>query len=315
MSGRKAVDRLRLVADGVSHGFDGKPVLEDVSLTVEPGEVLAIVGPSGTGKTTLLRLLALFSRPNGGRIALDDALSGTHGATDGGSVATVRADGQADASMAGQADASMAGQADASTDGHADSDARDAWSLSDEERLGLRRRIGLVAQDRSLFSASVGYNAAYGLGVRRSRWGRLRGSLLRTVGAWSPPDAALDALDTVGMADMVDKHAESLSSGEAQRVGVARALAVDPDVLLLDEPTSNLDPRNTAVIEDAVREAKARGIGVALATHDMAQARRVADKTAVVLDGTCIEHGPTERVFESPHDDRARQFVAGELVY
>jgi tungstate transport system ATP-binding protein len=117
------------------------------------------------------------------------------------------------------------------------------------------------------------------------------------------------------MAEMVDKHAESLSSGEAQRVGVARALAVDPDALLLDEPTSNLDPRNTAVIEDAMREAKSRGIGVAIATHDMDQARRVADKTAVVLDGTCIEYGPTERVFESPRDDRARQFVAGELVY
>ncbi|WP_224333672.1 ATP-binding cassette domain-containing protein [Haloprofundus halobius] len=298
MSARNAATdrlRLRLVADGVSHGFDGESVLEDVSLTVEPGEVLAIVGPSGTGKTTLLRLLALFSRPDDGRIALDDV--GSDSATDA-----------ADPAGGGLV-------ADARADGRGESSARDAWSLSDEERLRLRRRIGLVAQDRSLFSASVAYNAAYGLAVRRSRASRLRSSLLRTVGVWSPPKAALDALETVGMVEMVDKHAESLSSGEAQRVGVARALAVDPDVLLLDEPTSNLDPRNTAVIENAMGEAKERGIGVALATHDMAQAQRVADKTAVVLEGTCIEHGPTERVFESPRDDRARQFVAGELVY
>ncbi|WP_224267917.1 ATP-binding cassette domain-containing protein [Haloprofundus salinisoli] len=290
MSEQEATDRLRLVADGVSRGFDGKPVLEDVSLSVEPGEVLAIVGPSGTGKTTLLRLLALFSRPDEGRIGLGDVAKSPTNAPDGG-VADVRTNGRLDATT------------------------RDAWALSDEERLRLRRRIGLVAQDRSLFSASVAYNAAYGLGVRRGRSSRLRASLARAVGRWSPPDAALDALETVGMVEMADEHAESLSSGEAQRVGVARALAVDPDVLLLDEPTSNLDPRNTAVIEDAMREAKARGIGVALATHDMAQARRVADKTAVVLDGACIEHGPTERVFESPRDDRASQFIAGELVY
>jgi tungstate transport system ATP-binding protein len=83
----------------------------------------------------------------------------------------------------------------------------------------------------------------------------------------------------------------------------------------LDEFTSNLDPRNTAVLEAAVSRARDRGIGVAMATHDMQQARRIADRTAVLLGGTCIERGPTRRVFERPNDERAAKFVAGELVY
>lgn len=192
---------------------------------------------------------------------------------------------------------------------------REVWAMTDEERLRVRRRLGMVFQHRSLFSATVASNAAYGLRVRAS-WGeRIRAAARGFLGSAETPRAAEEALRTVGMAEKADRHAASLSGGEAQRVAIARALAPEPDVLLFDEPTSNLDPRNTAIVEEAVRAARDRGMGVCLATHDMQQARRVSDRTAVLLGGEIIECGPTAKVFEAPTDSRTREFLDGELVY
>lgn len=254
-----------LAVESVSYGYgESERVLRNVSLRATPGKVLGLIGPSGTGKTTLLRLLALFDPPDDG---------------------TVRVDGT------------------------------DAWTLAEEERTRSRRRIGMVFQDRSLFSTTVAHNAAYGLAVRRSWHERARSWLAELVGSPSLSEPVEDALGTVGLAEMADRRAKSLSAGEAQRVAFARALATEPDVLLLDEPTSNLDPRNTAVIEEAVVAARDRGIGVVIATHDMQQAERIADDVAVLLDGTVIERGPADVVFESPSDERAQAFIDGELVY
>jgi tungstate transport system ATP-binding protein len=252
-------------ASGIHHSYDGEPVFEDVSLSVERGEVLAVIGPSGVGKSTLLRLLALFERPDGGTIGYE----GT-----------------------------------------------DVWSVSEDRRLALRRNVGMVFQEASLFDASVLRNAEYGLHVRQSWPSRLKRGAAELVGRHNgTTEAAREALSVVGLDDKEEQNARSLSGGEAQRVAFARALAYDPDVLLLDEPSSDLDPRNTAVLEEAVGEARDRGIGVVLATHDMNQAKRVADRVAVLLGEEVIEVGPTERVFEEPRDERVRKFIEGELIY
>ena len=174
--------------------------------------------------------------------------------------------------------------------------------------------MGMVFQEANLFEASVRRNVAYGRHIRRDWHDRLGHWLARLDGRQTDEHVA-EALRIVGLADAATRRADSLSGGEAQRVAFARALAYDPDYLLLDEPTSDLDPRNTAVIEDAIDTARARGLGVAVATHDMNQAERVADRVAVVLEGQVIEVGPTDRVFGDPDDPRARKFIDGELVY
>ena len=258
---QSSAERLRL-AD-VSHGFDGTDVLDSVTLSVEQGEIVAIIGPSGTGKTTLLRLLATFHDPDAGTVSLDG---------------------------------------------------EDIWTLSGEQRLAARRRIGMVFQEPNLFDATVRRNVDYGLQIRRGWRERLR-RLLSRVGTSEADPAVAGALETVGLGDAHGQQADSLSGGEAQRVAFARALAYDPDFLLLDEPTSDLDPRNTAVLEAAMETARSEDRGVAIATHDMNQAERIADRVAVMLGGKLIEVGPAERVFENPHDERARKFIDGELVY
>ncbi|WP_311171713.1 phosphate ABC transporter ATP-binding protein [Halobellus ordinarius] len=248
----------------ITHGYGDETVIEDLSLSVDPGEVLAIIGPSGVGKTTVLRILSLFLQPDGGEVILD-------------------------------------GQG--------------VWSLDKEARLERRRRIGMVFQEASLFDATVARNVEYGLRVRRSWNDRLRDALGSLVGSDGTPETVDESLEVVGLRDSAAQEARSLSGGEAQRVSFARALAYDPAYLLLDEPTSDLDPRNTAVIEDAIHEARERGIGVVVATHDMHQAERIADRVAVLLGDGFTEIGPAQTIFEDPTDERTRKFISGELVY
>jgi tungstate transport system ATP-binding protein len=259
----RATAKTGLGATAITQGFDGTDVLDGVTLTVEQGEIVAIIGPSGTGKTTLLRLLALFHSPDSGSVTVE----GTN-----------------------------------------------VWEQSNSERLTARRRIGMVFQEPNLFDTTVRRNVHYGLQIRRSWRDRVRRVLGRLRTDEAVP-AVAEALRVVGLADSQHQQVESLSGGEAQRVAFARALAYDPDYLLLDEPTSDLDPRNTAVLEEAMEAARAEGRGVAIATHDMNQAERVADRVAVMVGGELIEVGPTDRVFSEPHDERARKFIDGELVY
>jgi len=166
--------------------------------------------------------------------------------------------------------------------------------------LELRRRISMVFQRPELLHGCVQANVEYGL--------RLRGR--------HDPQRTARVMAELGLTDLAQQAVGSLSGGEMQRVALARVLALDPRVLLLDEPTANLDPHNVALIEDRLRAVRASGTTtIVLVTHHLPQARRLADRVGLLLDGSLCEIAPTERFFDEPQDPRTRAFVGGEMIY
>lgn len=167
--------------------------------------------------------------------------------------------------------------------------------------LGQRRRVTQVFQRPYLLDRSVEANVAYGLSVRG-----LAGAKLRVK----------EALAEVGLEDMAGRAARTLSGGEAQRVALARALVLQPDVLLLDEPSANLDPFNVSVIENVLKRlGKEQRTTIVLVTHNVFQARRLASRVMLLLQGEVVEVADVKTFFESPSDPRTGAFVRGEMVY
>jgi ABC-type phosphate transport system, ATPase component len=225
----------------------GKTILRNVSLKVESGETLAIMGPSGAGKTSLLRIINGLDRPDAGKVLIDGQDTGSG------------------------------------------------------NRLALRRSMAMVFQKPVPFSMSVYDNIAYGLRLRRAS----RHDIDRAVS---------DALALLDMSGRERQYARSLSGGEAQRLAFARAYVLKPKLLLLDEPTANLDPANARIMERAILDINHRyGTTVILVTHNMYQARRIAGKTAFMMDGEFIEEGKTEELFASPRDPRTAMFISGDI--
>lgn len=177
-----------------------------------------------------------------------------------------------------------------------DDDKLDAADLP----LAVRRRLAMLHQRPLLLTGSVRLNVEYGLRLRRAA-------------DRSACDAALERL---GLQELAEQPVETLSGGQVQLVALARTLVVEPEVLLLDEPTESLDPTRVALVEDLVREAQARtGMTVVWATHNLFQARRVAGRVAMIWDGELIEVAGTEEFFEAPADARTADFVQGRAVY
>ena len=167
--------------------------------------------------------------------------------------------------------------------------------------IQLRRRMTSVFQQPLLLNASVARNVAYGLRVRGARNGKAD---------------IRQALEDVRLAHLADQSAHTLSGGEAQRVSLARALVLNPELLFLDEPTANLDPGNVKLIEEIIRKVnRERNTTVVMVTHNVWQARRLAQRVALLYDGEIIEIAPTHEFFESPQDARTRAFLTGDLVY
>jgi tungstate transport system ATP-binding protein len=233
----------------VTKEYDGRCVLNVKELGIYRAEIFGLVGPSGVGKSTLLRLLNFLEPPTTGSIRFLGA----------------------------------------------EFDARQPVPLD------LRRRVTTVFQRPVLLNQTVAANVSFGL---RLRGKRDAGTLIQ------------DALAQVGLEGLSRRQARTLSGGELQRVALARAMVLRPDVLLLDEPTANLDPYNVGLIEDIARMINEElGTTLVMVTHNIFQARRLAHRVGFLLNCDLVEVADAERFFNQPGDPRTAAFVRGEMVY
>ena len=228
------------------HG--SRTTLKGVSLTIEKGEVLAIIGPTGSGKTTLLRLIDQLDEPAFGRVLFDER------------------------------------------------------EVTPRLRTKIRRQISMVLQKPVVFDASVYDNVAYPLRVRKYSRKAI-------------PEKVNTMLQTVGLDGYQKRNARTLSGGETQKVALARALVTDPQVLLLDEPTANLDPVSLNSIEEFIlRFNRDKGMTIVIATHEMAQGQRLAHRIGVMMDGELVQVGKPADIFYTPSDLRVAHFVGVENI-
>lgn len=220
--------------------FGDRIVLDNINMEIKKGETMVIIGPSGTGKSTLLHLLTGLNRPTSGQIWVAD---------------------------------------------------REISALTESELNEVRLNIGMVFQYSALFdSMSVGENVAFGLRQHTKLSEEEIGRIVE------------ERLDGVGLGGMADAMPNELSGGMKKRVGLARALAFKPNIILYDEPTSGLDPIMSRKIDDLITHTQARyGVTSVVVTHDMESAYRIADRIAVLYEGTFAAIGTPEEIRTSPH--------------
>jgi putative ABC transport system ATP-binding protein len=227
----------------VSLARNGKHILRSVDWQVGSGQITVLLGPTGSGKTSLLRLLN----------RLQEATSGE-----------IRYMGE---------------------------------PIGEKNIQDLRREVGMVLQQPFLFEGTVLDNMLYG--------SRLHG--LDVDAAWLAGLAGIDA-------DMLAQDSSTLSVGQSQKVSIARAVAVNPRVLLLDEPTSGLDPTATFQIEEMLTGLVDKlSLTCVFVTHHIEQARRLGQRGILLIDGAVVEEGDMEGMLSSPADERTRKFIRGEL--
>ncbi len=168
----------------------------------------------------------------------------------------------------------------------------------------LRRRVGMVFQRPNPFPMSIFDNVAYGLRLLglsdRSEVGGRVETALRRAALWAE------------VSDRLDRSALQLSGGQQQRLCIARCLAVEPEVILMDEPASALDPTATARVEELVLELTSR-YTLVIVTHNMQQAARISDRTAFLLDGRLVEYGETRRIFTNPAEKLTEDYITGRF--
>lgn len=235
--------------------FGASQALRKVSITVEPNEILSVIGPSNSGKTTFLRTLNRLNDLN----------------------------------------------QNFKMDGTVEFEGRDIKSINVEL---LRRKVGMVFALPLPLPLSIFENVAYGVrmhGIRkRDKISERVEEALRQGYLWDE------------VKDRLGESAFKLSGGQQQRLCIARTLAVEPDVILFDEPCSGLDPISTAKVENAMVELK-KVYTIVLVTNNVKQAARVGGRTAFFLSGELVEIGKTDKVFTAPSDKRTDEYIRGKF--
>ncbi|MBI2095541.1 MAG: phosphate ABC transporter ATP-binding protein [Candidatus Omnitrophica bacterium] len=247
---------VKIGVESLTVSFSGKPSLRDVTLDIPSHEILSIIGPANSGKTTFLKTLNRLidfiptSRVTG-RVLLDGR------------------------------------------------DVRE-----DDDPVSLRRQVGIIFALPVPLPTTVFENVVYGL-RRQGKNGKKELDALAE-------KALTDAYLWDEIKDRLDEQAMKLSGGQQQRLCIARTLAVDPQVILFDEPCSALDPISTAKIEEAMLKLK-KNYTIVLVTNNTKQAARVGDRTAFFLMGSLVEMGLTSRMFTSPRDKRTDDYISGRF--
>ena len=236
--------------DGLKKSFGSKEVIHHVSFSAEKGEVISILGPSGTGKTTLLRCLNYLEVPDSGVLRIGDVEV-------------------------------------------------DFSHITKKEVKQLRQKSTMVFQSFNLFrNKTVVENVMTGL---------IYGKGMKKKDAY---EIAMTELEKVHMDSYKDMYPAELSGGMQQRVGIARALAPQPEVILFDEPTSALDPELVGEVLDTISDIAGRGITMIIVTHEMNFAREVGDRVVFMHQGKVWEQGDSKTLFANPQTTELKQFIS-----
>ena len=233
----------------LSKTYDDLTVLKHIDLNIEKGEVIVIIGPSGTGKSTFLRCLNFLETPTTGSISI-------HGL-------------------------------------HIDSQ-----NASKNDVLQLRKLTSMVFHNYNLFANQTALgNIMQPLFIAQQKSKKEATAIAESM------------LELVGLSDKRDFYPSQLSGGQQQRIGIARAMATSPDVILFDEPTSSLDPELVSEVLDVIKSLKEKHTTMLITTHEMEFARNIADRIIFMSDGIILEQGTPEEIFTAPKHDRTKAFL------
>jgi phospholipid/cholesterol/gamma-HCH transport system ATP-binding protein len=248
LSAKREPAEPKIRVEDLHKSFNGKVVLDGIAFSVEEGESLVILGPSGAGQSVLLKHLIGLMQPDSGRVLVDGG---------------------------------------------------DFWALSDRERTRVRKKFGMSFQEGALFdSMNVFDNVAFPL--RRS--GRPAAEVR---------DRVRECLSMVHLPNVEAKRPSELSGGMRRRVGFARAIAHEPEILLFDEPNTGLDPIMTDVIDEVILELKERlDVTIVTITHHIPSAQKIGDRVALLYGGK-LAYEATPEEFLKSEDPAVRQFVEG----